>query len=137
MTTPAERAVIEAARKQEWAGRVPSTTSYYVDCLVGETNAAVRVLIAAPPQPDLDALNAAVAEAVERHAKAHADDYVPGKYPWSREWNDVADALLARREALKPKARYTANDGIVRDTRTGEYLSTYDCADLLNEKEKP
>jgi len=123
----AERAVIEAARKA-------AVEASFIGDTARALLAAVVRLDALPAEPDLDALNDALNARVAEDAEAWYQQQ-PGADAVALE--ALAEALLARREALKPKLRYTADDGIVRDTRTGKFLSTYDCADKLNEKEKP
>jgi hypothetical protein len=78
-------------------------------------------------EPDLDALNARVAEAVD----VWDDDRCDGK-----KYTRLHEAVIARRAALAPKPRYEATDATrILDNQTG-YLLTANCiAMLLNEKE--
>jgi hypothetical protein len=92
-------------------------------------------------EPDLDALNAAVAEAVRLFVDRTLE-HPP--FLWAQDLIDIKDAELARREALAPKPRYTVEPNstlpvrvVVYDTKESRPLSPPEVAALLNEKEKP
>jgi hypothetical protein len=85
------------------------------------------VALSVPDKPDLAALNAAVAEAVEEYDKI--------MYRFS---GPVRDALDARRAAMKPRPRYEAlptAHTVMLDYHTGEQLNALQVAALLNAKE--
>ena len=132
MTTPAERAVLEAAKTYVHAWDAPRTCDTESRLL----REAVHTLDAEPPQPDLDALNAAVAEAVEAYLVAHPSARDPKGQP--DEWIVSLSTLLARRAALLPKPRYEAlgNAWTIFDNHEQKYLLPPKVAALLN-KEKP
>jgi hypothetical protein len=110
----AERAVIEAARRCS-TGRNSNRVSAggYFNCC-NALDKAVDALDAAPQQPDLDALNAAVAEAVEAFQR---EFYRQPEPEVSEEWTAVVRAANARREAMKPKPTLPASmlDALLRD----------------------
>jgi hypothetical protein len=117
----AVNAVIEAARAACGAVIYGKTIE---ECnergtALGAIRASVRALDACT-EPDLDALNAAVAEAVEAHARRHPASFT--ERPAMSTWGAIADARNARRAAMTPKPRYTShNHEVLRD---GEwYLS--------------
>jgi hypothetical protein len=81
----------------------------------------------APPQPDLAALNAAVAQAVEEYDRT-----------LYRFEGEIRNALDARHEALKPKPRYrAAHNGVIIDDNLNIPMLAEEVAALLNAKEKP
>jgi hypothetical protein len=96
---------------------------------------AVHTLDAEPPQPDLDALNAAVAEAVETYMVKWPHMDIKAN---CNEWTTIIEACRARRAALAPKPRYEAlgNAWTIFDNHEQKYLLPPKVADLLN-KEKP
>jgi hypothetical protein len=92
-------------------------------------------------EPDLAALDAAVAEAVEAYFRASPIVLVTNQYS-DGKWVSVVDAVKARRAALKPRARYTVDPNstlpvrvTVYDTHESRPLSPPEVAALLNEKE--
>jgi len=117
-------AVVEAAREHtECKGGVPRMVK--VDINLHRASHALD----ACTQPDLDALNAAVAEEAD-------------KCDWSLvQWPDLnpfIGAVRARRAAMLPKPRYEAlgNAWTIFDNHEQKYLLPPKVADLLN-KEKP
>jgi hypothetical protein len=130
VTTTAERAVIEAVLSHDHAALINGQLSPrlrraaldYRDAQVKDGN------LNPSPQPDLDALNAAVAEAYEA--------WVTRTGPAGAESVVLHEAVLARRAALAPKPRYEARGGVVYDTKGDRCPSTKELAALLN-KEKP
>ena len=131
MTTPAERAVLEAAKTYVHAWDAPRTCDTESRLL----REAVHTLDAEPPQPDLDALNAAVAEAVETYMVKWPHMDIKAN---CNEWTTIIEACRARRAALAPKPRYEAlgNAWTIFDNHEQKYLLPPKVADLLN-KEKP
>jgi hypothetical protein len=92
---------------------------------------AIRALDACT-EPDLVALNAAVAETDEAHyALAERGGFDL----------HVTDALItarkARREALKPKVRYCGEGCTVYDRERKTHLTMTEVTALLNAQEKP
>ena len=117
----AERAVIEAAqvavkeRFARWgmASTAPGTIA------LKESVDALRVCT----EPDLDALNAAVAEAADDWRRGHAN------------FDALANTFAAHRAALAPKVRYEASrEGVILDHKTHSYLRAEEVAALLNER---
>jgi uncharacterized protein with von Willebrand factor type A (vWA) domain len=126
-------AVVEAARVQVAAqrtrghhdvGRADVVLSRSVDALDACT------------EPDLDALNAAVAEAAEEYVfvtpAALDKEFQPAR------WVIAIDAINARRAAMLPKPRYEAlgNAWTIFDNHEQKYLLPPKVADLLNKAEK-
>jgi len=93
-----------------------------------------RALDAQPTEPDLDALNAAVAEAAESMVLRWESEGFHN-LPSSPE-NTVRLAILARRAAMQPKPRYEVNLLGVYDHKNLRFLQPEEIAALLN-KEKP
>ena len=86
-------------------------------------------------EPDLDALNAAVAEAGE----AYRDRMRKNRPGLNDAWEVTCQAIDARRAALAPKPRYEAVPNVftvILDHVKKEYLNTIQVAALLNAKEK-
>jgi hypothetical protein len=137
VTTLAERAVLDAVDAMEKKGRW-ATGAGLND--VQRVAGAMRMLRAAPPQPDLDVLNARVAEAAVVLRDEPGWNTVSGS-PLHRLW----DAVDARRAALAPKPRYRVEQGdlvtrcSVYDSDKGRYLTADEVASRLNaqSKEKP
>ena len=117
-------AVVEAARPL-----VNHVTRYQ---LAAAEN-AFRALDACT-EPDLDALNAAVAEAAESMVLRWESEGFHN-LPSSPE-NTVRLAILARRAAMQPKPRYEVNLLGVYDHKNLRFLQPEEIAALLN-KEKP
>ena len=134
MTTPAERAVLDEVREMN---RHAIDSCYFGDHARAACRAYVA-LAAAPPQPDLAALNAAVAEAVEawfdKTTEAHNGH--PNLDAWRDDLSNIYRAESARRAALLPKPRYEALEFGIRDHLKNITLTQNDAAALLN-KEKP
>lgn len=92
--------------------------------------------LAACREPDLAALDHAVAEAVEAYAVAHPDGLYASLAP--KEWKAIVVWRDARREALKPKPRYEAHPAPlahsvgVWDNQEKRYLPQSEVAALLN-----
>ena len=125
-------AVVEAARVQVAAqrtrghhdvGRADVVLSRSVDALDACT------------EPDLDALNAAVAEAVEAHSVERPYSYVT--ITATGAWHRVVEAHNALRTALLPKPRYEAlgNAWTIFDNHEQKYLLPPKVAALLNKEE--
>jgi hypothetical protein len=113
-------AVVEAAREHtECKGGVPRMVK--VDINLHRASHALD----ACTEPDLDALNAAVAEEAD-------------KCDWSLvQWPDLnpfIGAVRARRAAMKPKPRYAALEFGIRDHLKNITLTQNDVAALLNER---
>jgi hypothetical protein len=134
------QAVVEAARV--YAGRNPDCSLNPQGQVVAR---AVRALEACT-EPDLDALDAAVAQAVDEYReKAPSVFRTPPRTPEVRShWEKVVAATDARRAALKPKPRYRVLTVYptyhgpfvaVHDTRDGRDLTADEVFTLLNEKE--
>lgn len=117
-----KQAVIAAARKviKDWEN------PRYVVLAVQEMRTHVRALDELPDEPDLDALNAAVAEALDAWQDAN------GSQQTVDTWKRTSAALAARREALRPKERYTSGAGFVYDNLAGHTLTPKEVAALLN-----
>jgi hypothetical protein len=86
-------------------------------------------------EPDLDALDHAVAEAVEAYITR-------GGIPRPDLWKRIEVAYEARRAALAPKPRYTVEPNstlpvrvVVYDTQESRPLTPPEVAALLNQKE--
>ena len=127
-------AVVEAAKvavKEHFARWGMASTAPGTIAL----NESVRALDACT-QPDLDALNAAVAEAAESMVLRWESEGFHN-LPSSPE-NTVRLAILARRAAMQPKPRYEAlgNAWTIFDNHEQKFLLPPKVADLLN-KEKP
>jgi hypothetical protein len=145
----AERAVVEAAKKvyehidpsakHSICGEFPARECSALKELLN----AARALDALPADaPDLDALNAAVAEAVEGHARAFPDLFTRRNYD-APEWTTVITAHNARRAALTKKPRYEEYGQPKASTTYGIFdnaaqraLPMSEVAALLNEREK-
>jgi hypothetical protein len=89
--------------------------------------------------PDLAALNAAVADAVEVYLNRDM-----GSGTAAVKWLEIEKATDARRAAMQPKPRYTVEPNstvpvrvVVYDTHESRPLSPPEVAALLNAKEKP
>jgi hypothetical protein len=117
-------AVVEAARPL-----VNHVTRYQL----AAAEDAFRALDACT-EPDLDALNAAVAEAAESMVLRWESEGFHN-LPSSPE-NTVRLAILARRAAMQPKPRYEVNLLGVYDHKNLRFLQPEEIAALLN-KEKP
>jgi hypothetical protein len=131
VTTPAERAVIDAANEYAHQAGLRDGT--------GSIVRAVRALDACT-EPDLDALDHAVAEAVEAYREYSPNVFgvVPATPEARSRWGSVVSALEARRAALAPKPRYEAcpeKHVVMWDRQTREYLNPLQVAALLNERE--
>jgi len=135
VTTPAERAVLEAVRMHDrkaleegnLSPRLRRAALDYRAALAKNDNLNVS------PQPDLAALDHAVAEAVEAYITR-------GGIPRPDLWKRIEDAYNARRAALKPKPRYEALQApvcmtVIRNTLTGVHYTAEEVAALLNQKE--
>jgi hypothetical protein len=133
MTTRREltQAVVEAARKlnNKWTdyGYVTGNT-YTHSVLTDSLRHAVRALDACT-EPDLDALDAAVVQAVEMHDEKLLR--AGGMSPRLRQ------AALDYRAALKPRARYEATNETcsIFDRSLGYHVRPSAVATLLNAKE--
>jgi len=119
-------AVVEAARMLTKCG-------HWYDATQATVN-AVRALDACT-EPDLDALDHAVAEAVEAYITR-------GGIPRPDLWKRIEVAYEARRTALAPKPRYTVEPNstlpvrvVVYDTQESRPLTPPEVAALLNQKE--
>jgi hypothetical protein len=135
VTTPAERAVIEAARAYK---RLVDPHVRRRSCVASEEfdvlDKALRALDAEPPQPDLDALNAEVAEAVKIYMDNHTLARDRAHQP--KDWVDVIDCDADRRAALAPNPRY-ALDGLgFYDHHERRRLARDEVVILLNASEK-
>jgi hypothetical protein len=86
-------------------------------------------------EPDLAALNAAVAEAVEEYVVVSPSALDKTNQP--SRWVIAIDAINARRAALAPKPRYEVNLLGVYDHKGRRFMQPEEVAALLNEKEKP
>jgi len=119
-------AVVEAARPL-----VNHVTRYQL----AAAEDAFRALDACT-EPDLDALNAAVAEAAESMVLRWESEGFHN-LPSSPE-NTVRLAILARRAAMQPKPRYEAlgNAWTIFDNHEQKYLLPPKVADLLNKAKK-
>jgi hypothetical protein len=89
-------------------------------------------------EPDLAALDAAVAEAVEAYFRASPIVLVTNQYS-DGKWVSVVDAVKARRAAMFPKPRYEALYQlpltVIRDSITGTHFTAKEACTLLNSKE--
>jgi hypothetical protein len=122
----AEKAVIEAAKEATHFWRMERTGS----SLMAQNIRATVDTLNACAAPDLDALNAAVAEAYEAWVTRNA--------PGGTESVVLHEAVVARREALKPRPRYApipVTGVVILDNNTGNALNTLEVAALLNAKE--
>jgi hypothetical protein len=135
VTTTAERAVLNEV--------LASAKRHCVDSeFWRHANAYLADIKAQPPQPDLAALNAAVAEAVEVYANRHPNAFEACLAP--REFKVIVDANRVRRAAMQPKPRYTVEPNstvpvrvVVYDTHESRPLSPPEVAALLNASVKP
>jgi len=120
-------AVVEAAR--QWV-RVFDDCGWTPGSKHTDLIAVVRALDACP-EPDLDDLNAAVAEAVEEWWMEDATPRMQGE-----KWARLITARNTRYDALKPKPRYRPATavGFVYDAETGHNLTAGDVLALLNER---
>jgi hypothetical protein len=91
-----------------------------------------------PAESDLDALNAAVAEAVEAwfDATKKAHNGTPNLDAWRDDLSNIYRAELARRAALAPKLRYEATNETcsIYDRQVGYHVKPSAVAALLNER---
>jgi hypothetical protein len=83
-------------------------------------------------EPDLDALDAAVVQAVEEYVIAHP--LTMDKEHQLSRWVSAINAINARRAALKPKPRYEAAPAGIRDNHTFQTYTLEYVAHLLNER---
>ena len=134
MTTPAERAVLEAVRMHDrkaledegnLSPRLRRAALDYRAALAKNDNLNVS------PQPDLAALDHAVAEAVEAYMERLTD-------PSTSRWKRIEDAYNARRAALAPNPRYEEHCEScgIYDRQEKRRLTQKEVAALLNKAEK-
>jgi hypothetical protein len=101
----AEKAVIEAVLSHDHAALINGTLSPRLRQAAIDYRDQRRrdADLNACTEPDLDALNAAVAEAVDKFVDrmiAHP------RYPWASDLIAIRVAVLALREAMQPKPRF-------------------------------
>jgi hypothetical protein len=124
MTTRREltQAVIEAARMVS----VARDNRHFVYAKIDHLTALFCALDSCT-EPDLAALDEAVAQAVEEYDRT-----------LYRFEGEIRNALDARRAALKPKPRYrAAHNGVIIDDNLNIPMLAEEVAALLNAKEKP
>jgi hypothetical protein len=122
------QAVFRAARIYEAARSGPQ---FFIVSKGEAVAASIRALDACT-EPDLDALDAAVAQAVEEWWMEDAKPRMQGE-----RWARLIAARNGRYDALKPRARYEAcseKNVVVWDRQTREYLNPLQVAALLNER---
>ena len=134
----AERAVLEAVRMHDrkaleheghLSPRLRQAALDYRATLTTDDNLNICT------EPDLDAHNAAVAEAVEAYIKTYGDCSTSG----TAEFMAIFKAGRARRAALAPKPRYESLGAcipIILDRKTGMKLTAHEAASALNVKEE-
>jgi hypothetical protein len=135
MTTRREltQAVVEAARRivARYKCGLPADMACKPDkqALINASDA-----LDACTEPDLAALDEAVAEAVEEYR----DTMRKNKPGLNDAWEEVCSTIDARREALKPNPRYrAAHNGVIIDDNLNIPMLAEEVAALLNAKEKP
>jgi hypothetical protein len=151
VTTPAERAECRLlenglraairALDSAWAAIGDALMSgkgiseAYAKAVAGDVRCAriaAEAAFSAPPQPDLAALDAAVAEAADKWVDAFSYTEME---TWCSDSRNLRSTALAKRAALKPKPRYEVNLLGVYDHKERRFMQPEEVAALLNAKE--